>query len=92
MLPVLTKNLFRGVATAETINTEDTVASGEFKKQKAQERKQNWSEKKSHGQFVREILQKVNNDKIWQWLFKSDLKIGTEALLCAEHEQAIRRK
>ena len=56
MLPVLTKNLFRGVATAETINTEDTVASGEFKKQKAQERKQNWSEKKIHGQFVREIL------------------------------------
>ena len=37
MLPVLTKNLFRGVATAETINTEDTVASGEFKKQKLQE-------------------------------------------------------
>ena len=56
MLPVLTKNLFRGVATAETINTEDTVASGEFKKQKAQERKQNWSEKKIHGQSVREIL------------------------------------
>ena len=31
------ENLIRGVAAAETIITEDTVTSGEFKKQKAQE-------------------------------------------------------
>ena len=41
MLPILKKNLIRGVATAEKINTEDAVTSGEFKKQKGQ----NWSEK-----------------------------------------------
>ena len=35
------ENLIKGVAAAETINTEDTVTSGEFKKQKAQELKQN---------------------------------------------------
>ena len=34
------ENLIRGVAAAEIINTEDTVMSGEFKKQKAQELKQ----------------------------------------------------
>ena len=45
------KNLIRGVAAAETINTEDTVMSGECKKQKAQELKQTGM--KMHGQFVR---------------------------------------
>ena len=40
------ENLIRGVTVAETINTEDTVTSGEFKKQKAQELKQNWRKKK----------------------------------------------
>ena len=53
-------NLIRGAAAAETINTEDTVTIGEFKKQKAQELKQNWHGKKMHGQFVREMPQKVD--------------------------------
>ena len=35
------ENLIKGVAAAETINTEDTVTNGEFTKQKAQEFKQN---------------------------------------------------
>ena len=43
-----------------------------------------------HGDFVREIPEKVDKDKIWQWLSNSDSKIGTEALLCATQEQAIR--
>ena len=43
-LPYSEENLIRGVIVAETINIEDTVANAEFKKQKAQEFKQNWSE------------------------------------------------
>ena len=43
-----------------------------------------------HGQFVREMPEKVDKDKTWQWLSRCDLKIGTEALLCAAQEQAIR--
>ena len=84
------ENLVREVAAAETINTEDTVTSGEFEKQKPKEFKQNWSEKKMHRQFVREMPENVNKDKNRQWLSKSDLKIGTEALLCAAQEQGIR--
>ena len=41
-------------------------------------------------QFVREMPEKVDKNRTWQWLSKSDLKIGTEALLCAAQEQAIR--
>ena len=47
------ENFIRRVAAAEKINDEDTVTSGEFKKQKTQELKQNWSEKKMHGEFIR---------------------------------------
>ena len=57
------ENLIKGVAVDETINTEDTVTSGEFKKQKAQELKQNWQEKKMHGQFVRETPEKADKDR-----------------------------
>ena len=37
--------------------------SGEFKKEKAEELKQNWSEKKMHGQFVRKMPEKVDKDE-----------------------------
>ena len=84
------ENFVRGVAAAETINTKGTIMSGEFKKQKAQELKQNCRKKKMYGQFVGEMPEKVDKDKPWQWLSKSNLKIGTEALLCAAQEQAIR--
>ena len=41
-------------------------------------------------QFIREIPEKVDKDKTWQWLSKSDLKIGKAALLWATQEQVIR--
>ena len=42
------------------------------------------------GQFVREMPEKVDRIKTWEWLSRSDLKVGTQALLCAAQEQAIR--
>ena len=56
----------------------------------SQELKQKWCEKKMHGQFVREMPEKVDKDKSCQWLSKNDLKIGIEVLLCAAEKQAIR--
>ena len=43
-----------------------------------------------HDQFVRKMPEKVDKDNTWQWLAKSDLEIGTEALLCVAQEQTIR--
>ena len=83
------EDLIGGITAAETINTKDTVKNAKFKKEKAQELKQNWRKNKIHGQFVSEIPQKADRDKTWQSLYQSDLKIGTEAL-CAAQEQAIR--
>ena len=84
------ENPVRGVATAWTIRTERIITSGEFKKQREQGRKQKWNEKRMHGQFVREMPEKVDKNKTWQWQSRGDLKISTEALLCAAQEQAIR--
>ena len=84
------ENLIRGILTAETINTRETITSVEFKKQREKEQKEKWSEKPMHGQFIRETTEKVDKEKTWQWLSRGDLKVGTEALLCAAQEQAIR--
>ena len=43
-----------------------------------------------HGQFIRETKEKVYMEKTGQWLPRGDLKVGTEALLCAAQQQAIR--
>ena len=83
------ENLIRGVLTAETINTRETITSVEFKKQREKELKEKWSEKRMHGQFIRETTENVDKEKSWQWLSRGDLKVGTEAL-CAALEQAIR--
>ena len=43
-----------------------------------------------HRQFIRETTEKVDKEKTGRWLSRGDLKVGTEALLCAAQEQAIR--
>ena len=48
------ENLIRGVLTAQTINTRENITSAEFKKQREKELKEKWSEKRMHGQFIRE--------------------------------------
>ena len=48
--------------------------------------KQKWTQKRMYGQFIREMPEKVDKDKTWNWLVRSDLKVETEALLCAAQE------
>ena len=57
------ENLIRGVAAARTIRMEGIITSGEFRKQKEQELKQKWNEKRMHGQFDREMAEKVDKNK-----------------------------
>ena len=42
-----------------------------------------------HEQFAREMPEKVDKGRTWQGLSKSDLKIGTDALLYAAQEHVI---
>ena len=45
-----------------------------MKRQKAQELKQKWTEKKIYGKFIREMPENVDKDKTWNRLVRSDLK------------------
>ena len=63
----LEENLIRGISAAKTINMSETITSAEFKKQKAQELKEKWSEKQMHGQFIWKTTEKVDKEKTWQW-------------------------
>ena len=74
------ENLNRGVAAAETTIKENQTILPINKR--PDNLKQNWSEKEMYRQFIREMLEKVNKDKTWQWLSKSDLKIGTSVVTC----------
>ena len=45
-----------------------------------------WKEKKMYGQFVREMRDTVEKEDSWRWLRSGDLKVETEALICATQE------
>ena len=84
------EKLIQWIRTSGTIETEGTISRSEFRRHNAQKLKQKWTEKRMYGQFIRERPKKVDKDKTWNWLVRSDLKVETEALLCAAQEQAIR--
>ena len=43
-----------------------------------------------YGQFVREMPEEIDKDLSWNWLVQSNLKVQTEATICAAQEQALR--
>ena len=52
--------------------TENAISKSEFKRQKTQELKQKWMEKKVYGQFIRELPEKADKNRTWNWLVRSD--------------------
>ena len=72
--------LLVAVRKSRTITHEETVDPKEFKKTKEEQRKNEWTAKRMHRQFARDMEDK---DKIntWRWIRKSDLKGCTEALI-----------
>ena len=58
-------------------------------KERKKDRQREWKEKTLHGQFLRETEEHANRSR-WQWLKAGELKRGTESLICAAQEQALR--
>ena len=77
------------VRTSRTITHEETVDPKEFKKTKEEQRKNEWTAKRMHGQFARDMENKDKNNA-WIWMRKNNLKGFTEALICSAQEQSIR--
>ena len=73
-----------------TIKTEETVRPEEFKRMQINASEQAWKEKRMHGQYIRDMDENIDKDKTWGWLKNGYLKAGTEALICAGQDQALR--
>ena len=52
-------------------------------------RKQKWEEKQVYG-HIKRLISNISHDKTWTWLEKVNFKRGTEPLLIAEQNNAIR--
>ena len=84
------ETLLAAVRTSRAITHEETVDPRDFKKTKEEQRKNEWTAKRMHGQFARDMEDK--DKSTWRWMRKSDLKGCTEALICSAQEQSIRTK
>ena len=62
----------------------------DLKKNCQNEFKNKWHEKRMYRQFVSEMPEEIDKDLSWKWLVQSDLKVQTEATICAAQEQALR--
>ena len=82
--------LIEGVKAAETIECDNTVNKKDFKQKWVREKKELWKNKRMNGQFVRGKPETTDEKETWYWLRKADLKVETEAMLCAAQEQPIR--
>ena len=74
--------LLVAVRTSRTVTHKETVDPKEFKKTKEEQRKNEWTAKRMHGQFARDMEDKDKNNT-WRWMRKSDLKGCAEALICS---------
>ena len=77
--------LLAAVRISRTVTHKETA---EFKKIKEEQRKNEWTAKRMHGQFARDTEDKDKNNA-WRWMRKSDLKGCTEVLICSAQEQFI---
>ena len=81
--------MIEDMKVVETIEYNYRVNKKEFKQRWMSEKKELWKNRRMYGQFVREIPETTDEKEIWYWLRKADLKIETEAMLCAAQEEAI---
>ena len=95
-LETIKKNLEREIASFkdESFREEQVhktnVESVRKTLEESREREVKWHEKVLQCQFFRDTDGIVDRKKLWLWLNSRDLKKGTEALLMAAQEQAIR--
>ena len=70
--------------------TENLMEKEDFKKNRQNEFRSKWNEKRMYGQFVREMPEVEDKDLSWKWLVQGDLKVQTEAIICAAQEKVLR--
>ncbi|KAK9408275.1 hypothetical protein NXF25_007049 [Crotalus adamanteus] len=61
-----------------------------YKKDQMKNRIEAWEDKALHGQYVKKIAGKADNNKTWQWLRAGKLKKETEGLILAAQDQTLK--
>ena len=75
---------------AETIECNDALNKKEFKQRLMRKRKKKlWKNRRMYRQFVREMPETTDEKETWYRLTQAELKVETEAVLCAAQEQAL---
>lgn len=55
----------------------------EFKRELRNGSLRPWKEESMYGQLIRDMPDTINKEKVYEWFRVSDLKVETEALICA---------
>lgn len=55
----------------------------EFKRELRNGSLRPWKEESMYGQLIRDMPDTINKEKVYEWFRISDLKVETEALICA---------
>ena len=84
------EGLLQGVKHVGILEFEKCCSKDDFKNAMREKRMEAWMGKQMYSQFVSDMPVTTDKEKTWSWMRKSDLKITTEALICAAQEQAIR--
>ena len=85
------ERLIAGVRKIKILNSVGAKEKKEFKRDRQNASLSRWKDKKNmYSQFLREMPETVDTDKTWEWTRRSDLKVETEAIICAVQEQALR--
>ena len=87
------EKLLKGVKKVGIVKTENLMEKEGFKKNSQNEFENKLCEKRMHGQdslFVKCLTEKIMTYLGNAWSVQSDLKVQTEATICAAQEQALR--
>ena len=74
---------------AQRYTRADEVGPKEYKRERKEERHQDWRNKPLHGRFLR-CTEEVASSKSWNWLKSGELKKETEGLITAAQDQSLR--
>ena len=83
-----TEYALKSVSNEELIKVNESKT--EYHKKELVNRQERWQSKALHGQYLKDIKDKTDNDITWNWLKNGELKKETEGFLIAAQDQALR--
>ena len=83
-----TEYALKAVSDEELLKVNESKS--EYHKREVKNRQEQWQSKSLHGQYLKDIKNKTDNDFTWSWLKNGELKKETEGFLIVAQDQALR--